>query len=279
MNPTMPMSEGTLTVACIQNCAVKDTESGLTEATALAREARNSGAELICFPEFCHQLFIDGDTFETGAAPQDSHPALLRMQGLARELNVWLLVGSLAIRGDSGKDHNRSFLIDSHGTIIAHYDKIHMFDVTLGNGETYRESARFEPGKKAVVADMPWGGIGLTVCYDLRFASLYRSLAQHGASMITVPAAFTHTTGKAHWHVLLKSRAIETGSYIIAPCQYGTHGKARTYGHSLIVDPWGEIIAEAGEQAATIAATLDLSRVADARQRIPSLEHDRPFSF
>lgn len=274
----MTANEPAFTVACIQNRA-DDTDHGLDECIELARQARGQGADLICMPEFCHRLYVDGDVFETGAASEDEHPALDRFRSLAAELEAWILVGSVAIRESDGGLRNRSLVLSERGDIVARYDKIHMFDVTLGNGETYRESARFTPGDRAVTADTPFGRIGLSVCYDLRFAALYRTLAKAGARVLTVPAAFTHTTGKAHWHVLLRARAIETGCYVVAPCQYGLHGKARTYGHSLVVDPWGEIIAEASEEAAMITATIDPARVDVARGRIPALEHDRSFSF
>ncbi len=264
------------TIACLQNRA-DNTDRGLDECVDLARAAREQGADLICTPEFCHRLYIDGDVFETGAAAQGEHAAIGRFRSLAAELGAWILVGSVAVREADGSRRNRSLLIDDEGAIVARYDKIHMFDVTLGNGETYRESARFTPGEYAVTADTPFARLGLSVCYDLRFAALYRALAKAGADVLTVPAAFTHTTGKAHWHVLLRARAIETGCYVVAPCQYGLHGKARTYGHSLVVDPWGEIIAEAGEDAAVITATIEPARVADARRRIPALDHDRTF--
>ncbi|MBX2838938.1 MAG: carbon-nitrogen hydrolase family protein, partial [Gammaproteobacteria bacterium] len=169
---------------------------------------------------------------------------------------------------------------DQNGRIHSRYDKIHMFDVSLGDGEEFRESDVFQPGEKAVIVETPFAKIGLSICYDLRFAALYRALAHHGASVLSVPAAFIHTTGKAHWHVLLRSRAIETGCYVIAPCQYGNHGTARTYGHSLIIDPWGEVLAEGAEdQADVITAEIDLDKVLEARQRIPALIHDRDFSI
>ena len=264
-------------VACVQNCAGNDTPASLDECRTLAIRARERGARLICLPEFCAHLSVTPDAFETNPHGEPAHPALAFFQSLAQELEAWLLIGSIAVSDPAGHQYNRSFLIDADGNVISRYDKIHMFDVTLGNGEVYRESDTFTPGERAVVADTPFGRIGMTVCYDLRFAALYRTLAQHGAQILTVPAAFTHTTGKAHWHVLLRSRAIETGSFVIAPCQYGVHGKARTYGHSLIINPWGEILAEGGEQQDVITADIDLSEVESARRKIPALTHDRPF--
>jgi predicted amidohydrolase len=265
------------TVACVQNRAERG-DRGLDEALGLIDQAAAAGARLVCLPEFCHSLHIDRDIFETGAAPEPEHPAIEPLAAAARRHGIWLLAGSVAVSDGGERCRNRSLLFDPGGGVAARYDKIHMFDVTLGNGESYRESARFAPGESATLVHTPLATIGMTICYDLRFAALYRALAQRGAELLTVPAAFTHTTGQAHWHVLLRSRAIETGCYVVAPCQYGYHGKARTYGHSLIIDPWGGILAEGPEDdAAVITAEIDLSLVADARSRIPALEHDRVF--
>jgi predicted amidohydrolase len=187
-----------------------------------------------------------------------------------------LLLGSLAIKAGPGKVTNRSYLVDAAGEIAARYDKLHLFDVDLADGERYRESAAVAPGSNAVVAPTPWATLGLSICYDLRFPYLYRALAQAGAQILTVPAAFARTTGQAHWHVLLRARAIETGCYVLAPCQCGTHGGGRpTYGHSLIVDPWGRILADGGDEPGIVTATLDLAEVAKARAMIPALQHDR----
>ena len=266
--------------ACVQNRAVGDTAQSVAECLELSSEAHREGAELICLPEFCSHLHVDRGTFETGAAAESGHPALRAFRELAASLETWILVGSIAVVDEAGGRRNRSILLDDNGDVAARYDKIHMFDVNLSSGEAYRESDFFTPGARAVRADAPFAPLGLTVCYDLRFAALYRLLARHGAAVLTVPAAFTHTTGKAHWHVLLRARAIETGSYVIAPCQYGVHGKARTYGHSLIVDPWGEVLAEgAGDEADVVLAEIDLGKVASARARIPALEHDRPLTI
>jgi predicted amidohydrolase len=190
---------------------------------------------------------------------------------------VWLLAGSLVTRTDGGKAANRSFLIDSNGVVQTHYDKIHMFDVDLGNGEVHRESNAYEAGTKAVTADLPWGKLGMTVCYDLRFPQLFRGLVQKGgAEFISMPAAFTRPTGEAHWHVLLRARAIENGCYVFAPAQCGVHENGRkTYGHSLIIDPWGRVLADGGEEPGFISAEIDPAQVARARTKIPSLTHDR----
>jgi predicted amidohydrolase len=213
------------------------------------------------------------------ARPEAEHPAIPAFSALAAELGVWLLIGSLQIKLDAVTCANRSFLFDDCGRVVARYDKIHMFDVDLQGGESYRESKTFRPGDRAVIADTPWGKVGLTVCYDLRFAYLYRALAQAGASFLTVPSAFTVPTGQAHWHTLLRARAIETGSFVFAPAQCGGHAEGRkTYGHSLIVAPWGEVLADGGEAPGVITADIDPAKVAEARSMIPALTHDRRFS-
>jgi predicted amidohydrolase len=194
-------------------------------------------------------------------------------------LGVWLMIGSLAIKVSDTKTANRSFLFDPKGRIEARYDKVHLFDVNLPSGETYRESNTVAPGCEAVVANLPFARIGMSVCYDLRFPQLYRTLAKNGAEILTMPSAFTETTGKAHWHVLLRARAIENGCFVMAPAQGGVHANGRhTYGHSLIVGPWGDILAEGGVDPAVVAAEIDLEEIAAARGRVPSLQHDRPFN-
>ena len=267
---------GTVTVACVQNCAGPEIGPSLEEATALVRAARAQGAELICLPEYFSCLKTSDDQFVIGALSEAEHPALPHFRDLARELGAWLLLGSLAIKAGPGKVTNRSYLVDAAGEIAARYDKLHLFDVDLADGERYRESAAVAPGSQAVVAPTPWATLGLSICYDLRFPYLYRALAQAGAQILTVPAAFARTTGQAHWHVLLRARAIETGCYVLAPCQCGTHGGGRpTYGHSLIVDPWGRVLADGGDETGIITATLDLAEVAKAQTMIPALQHDR----
>jgi len=190
----------------------------------------------------------------------------------------WLLLGSLAVEAGPGQNYNRSYLLNDKGNLVTHYDKLHLFDVDLADGECYRESDTIVPGSTAVLAPTPWGLLGLSICYDLRFAALYRALAQAGAAFLAVPAAFTRTTGQAHWHILLRSRAIETGSYVFAPCQCGSHGAAQSYGHSLIIDPWGRVLADAGEDPGFIMAAIDPDRVSEARSMIPALKHDRDFA-
>ncbi len=269
---------GPLTVACVQNCAGPDMEANIERAAELVREAANRGARLIATPEHFSCLDITGAGVTTDPRDEAEHPALPAFAEIARATGVWLLLGSLSIR-DGARSRNRSFLLDDTGSIVARYDKIHMFDIDLGKGEAYRESDLVQPGERAVIADSPWGKLGLTVCYDLRFAYLYRALAQAGAGVLTCPAAFTRTTGRAHWHTLVRARAIETGSYMIAPCQSGKHGERYTYGHSLIVDPWGEILAEGSEESEEVViAEVDLERIDQVRRRLPALTHDRSFA-
>ena len=268
------MSE-TFLVACAQNRAGADMHTSIAQCERLIREAHRRRADIICLPEFLSCLDMRERRLEVGILPEEEHPALARFRTLASELEVWLLLGSLAIEAKPGRAHNRSYLIDATGAIVARYNKIHMFDVDLEGGQSFRESEVFEPGRDAVLAPTPWGQLGMTVCYDLRFPYLYRALAKAGASILTVPAAFTRTTGQAHWHVLLRSRAIETGSYVVAPCQYGEHGEAATYGHSLIVDPWGTVLADGGEAESVIVAEIDPARATQARRMIPALRNGR----
>jgi predicted amidohydrolase len=263
-------------VALVQNRAGADMNANIAECSALVREAHAQGADLICLPELFPCLHVSDRMLEVGAHPEESHPALRHFSDLAAELGIWIQPGSVAVEMPSGKLRNRAVMLDAAGSLVARYDKMHMFDVDLADGESYRESDVFESGDEAVLAPTPWGLVGLTVCYDLRFAYLYRSLAQAGASYLTVPAAFMRTTGKAHWHVLLRSRAIETGCYVFAACQWGAHGDAVTYGHSLVVAPWGEVIADGGEHGGVVVADVDPAKVEEARAMVPALRHDRP---
>jgi predicted amidohydrolase len=266
-------------VACVQNGATADMDGSIAEATELTRAARAEGARLICLPEYFTCLDVVDDLLISRPFAEAEHPALPHFRALARELEAWLLLGSLAVTAEGGKVTNRSYLVDPAGDITARYDKIHLFDVELGGGESYRESATVAPGDQAVLAATPWGPLGLTVCYDLRFPQLYHALAQAGAAFLAIPAAFTKTTGEAHWHVLQRARAIETGCYVFAPCQYGGHGVGKaSFGHSLIVDPWGRILAEGGEGAEFIVAEIDPAAVSAARRKIPALQHARPIA-
>jgi predicted amidohydrolase len=265
--------------ACVQLCSSDDVAENIRAASALIREAKEKGANFIATPENTALMAADGSAKLERSFAEESDPALPAFRALAEELGVWLLIGSLAIKVSETKTANRSFLLDPKGAIAARYDKIHLFDVDLPS-ETHRESATVAGGNRAVIYDLPWGKVGLTVCYDLRFPQLYRALAQAGAFMLTVPAAFTETTGQAHWHVLLKARAIENGAFVIAPAQCGTHTSSRkTYGHSLIAAPWGEVLAEAGSDPCIITADIDPALSAEARARIPSLKHDKPFDI
>lgn len=263
-------------VACVQNCATNDMPANLATVERLVRAAHEQGASLVCLPEFfCNLEPADGSYYDNGY-DLDSHPALAALRVLGRELGLWLLLGSIPIKAAERKVHNRSIVLDPQGALVASYNKVHLFDVAIKDGQSYKESNGVAAGGEAVIASLPWGGLGLTICYDLRFPHLYRQLAQHGASFLSVPAAFTAKTGAAHWHTLVRARAIETGCYVFAPGQCGTRPWGRaTYGHSLIVDPWGEVLADGGEGEGVIVAEVDPARVAEVRRMIPSLNHDR----
>jgi deaminated glutathione amidase len=266
-------------VACVQLNAARDIAPNIAAASGLIREARANGAQFILTPENTGMIEPKRPLLLEKAKPEAEHPGLPAFSSLAAELGVWLLIGSLQIKLDAATCANRSFLFDDRGRVAARYDKIHMFDVNLEGGESYRESSRFRAGDRAVLAGTPWGKVGLTVCYDVRFAYLYRALAQAGATFLTVPSAFTVPTGQAHWQTLLRARAIETGCFVFAPAQCGEHAEGRkTYGHSMIVSPWGEILAEAGEAPGVIYADVDPAKVEEARRMIPALQHDRRFS-
>jgi predicted amidohydrolase len=262
--------------ACVQLRSSDDVDENIAAASALIREAKAAGADFIATPENTTLMAPDGGAKLERSFSEDRDPALPAFRALAEELNVWLLIGSLAIKVSETKTANRSYLIDPRGRIAAQYDKIHLFDVDLPSGEKYRESNTVAGGNRAVLADSPWGKIGLTICYDLRFPQLYRALSQAGAFMLTVPSAFTETTGRAHWHTLLRARAIENGAFVIAPAQGGHHANGRkTYGHSLMIAPWGEVLAEGGVDPGVIWADIDPALSADARARVPNLQHDR----
>lgn len=268
------------TAACLQLNSSAVIAENIATVTALAQQAAARGARFITTPEVTSIVTrLQADVIRASTFAQDEDPAVAAFRALAAELQVWLLIGSIPIRVADARVANRCFLFDPKGQIATSYDKIHMFDVDLPNGERYRESKSFVPGQCAVLHDLPWGRLGLSICYDLRFPHLYRSLAKAGADFITVPAAFTKTTGEAHWHILLRARAIETGCFVLAPAQTGTHsGDGRkTYGHSLIVAPWGEILADAGEEVGFILASIDPEKVAKARAQVPALTHDVDF--
>lgn len=269
---------GRFQLACVQYTAGREYGPNIERVSALVRQAAADGAALISLPENAVMIEPVSAKALEKAMPEDSHPGLAAFRALAKETGAWIHVGSLNIEAGPDRVANRGFLLDGEGSIVARYDKLHLFDVSLKSGEKYRESDTVLPGDKGVVAPTPWGPLGLSICYDVRFPHLYRALAHAGAAFIAVPAAFTRTTGQAHWHVLLRARAIETGCYVFAAAQCGTHAEGRkTFGHSLIVDPWGEVLADGGEEEGIIQATIDPALVTDARARIPALEHDRSF--
>ena len=267
-------------IACLQMNSGNDYEANMSALQVMVREAAGQGAQFILTPEYFLMMDGSGRVMRERALAADGAPALPVLQTLARELGVWFLAGSLTLRTGEERIANRSLLISDQGEVIASYDKIHMFDVTLPDGKVIRESSAYRPGEYAVVAATPWGKLGMTVCYDVRFPHLYRALAQHGAQFISVPSSFQRQTGKAHWHTLLKSRAIENAAYIFAPAMCGEHpGNRQTYGHALIIDPWGEVLADGGEEPGIIYAEIDPARVAKIRTMMPSLEHDRPYTM
>lgn len=268
-----------LTAACVQMNTQRDVAPNIIAASELIRAAHAQGARLIVTPENTTILEPNKEDALAKTPAEEEHPGLPAFSNLAKELGIWLVIGSMPVKAEPTRIANRQFVFNPQGQVVARYDKIHMFDVDLATGESHRESAQVRPGVEAVVADTPWGGLGLTICYDVRFAYLHRALAQAGANMLTGPAAFTVPTGEAHWHVLLRARAIETGCFVIAPAQWGTHAEGRqTFGHSLIVDPWGEVLADGGEGVGVSLARIDTGRVAEVRGMVPSLTHSRLFA-
>jgi len=265
--------------ACIQTTATPGLRHDIGVLGAMIREAAEAGAAFVATPEYCAGLDTrDGKMFPVAHEEAD-HPALPVMQALARDLGIWLLIGSIGVKAPDGRIFNRSFMLDPQGSIAARYDKIHLFDIDLGEGRLYCESATIAAGGKGVIAPCAEGTIGLSICYDIRFPGLYRAYAQAGAEMLAAPAAFTRVTGAAHWHVLQRARAIENGAYVISPGQCGTlSGGAECFGHSLIVDPWGRVLADGGDAPGIVMAEIDLEQVRETRRRIPSLRHDRAFA-
>lgn len=270
----------------VQLNVTDDPGENLPVTQELIARAAQCGAELVLTPE-CTNLLSSNRAHQRAALHlQEDDPTLAALRTQAADLGIWLLIGSIALltQDADGRFANRSFLIGPDGTIVATYDKIHMFDVTVSETESYRESSGYRPGDRATLADTPWGAVGMTICYDLRFPHLYRRLAQAGARILTIPAAFNDTTGAAHWEVLMRARAIETGCFVLAPAQTGQHpetnghGKRRSYGHSLAVAPWGEVLADGGTEPGITLVDLDMERVERARGRVPSLTHDREFS-
>jgi predicted amidohydrolase len=254
--------------------------ANIDDAVRMIGEAKSAGADYVQTPEMTNIMEVKRERLFTAIVEEEADTSLATFRELARKLGITVHVGSLAIKLTSEKAANRSFLISPKGDIVARYDKIHMFDVDLTNGESYRESRSYRPGEMAVLSDLPWGRLGLTVCYDLRFPALYRALAEAGATMLAIPSAFTKQTGEAHWHVLMRARAIENGCFVFAAAQGGKHESGReTFGHSLIVDPWGRILAEGGTEPGVVMAEINPAEVANARARIPSLQHGRRFEI
>jgi predicted amidohydrolase len=268
----------TFRVGLIQMRSGRTPAANVAAASKLIREAKTAGADYVQTPEMTNLLERSRSNMLDAVSPEENDPSLAAFRELARALDIWLHIGSLAIKLSPDKAANRAFLISPAGDIVARYDKIHMFDVDLAGGESYRESGSYRAGDSAVLADLPWGRLGLSICYDLRFPALYRALAEAGASFLAIPSAFTRQTGEAHWHTLMRARAIENGSFVLAAAQGGTHEDGReTFGHSLVVDPWGRVIAEGGSEPGVILAEIDPSQVATVRGRIPSLQHGRRF--
>jgi predicted amidohydrolase len=267
-----------LSVGLVQMRSGLTPQANCDAAIALIREAKASGADYVQTPEMTNIMEVKRERLFATIVAEEADPTLAAMRELAQSLGIYVHIGSLAIKVSPDRAVNRAFLIDPKGEIAARYDKIHMFDVDLAGGESYRESRNYRPGEVAVTADLPWGRLGISICYDLRFPALYRALAEAGATILAVPSAFTRQTGEAHWEILLRARAIENGSFVLAAAQGGSHENGRqTYGHSLIVDPWGRILAEGGTEPGVVMGTLDLAEVAAARGRIPSLQHGRRF--
>jgi deaminated glutathione amidase len=269
----------TFTVACVQTNTTRTLKDNIEAVAGLVRDARNRGADFILTPENVAILEPKSDALRAQAEVWEGNSVVGAFSRLARSVGAWLLAGSLPIKAPSGKVFNRSVLFDDKGGVVAYYDKIHLFDVDLPSGERYRESSTFEAGNRAVIAETPWGPLGMSVCYDVRFPHLYRQLAQSGARYLVVPSAFTKTTGEAHWHVLLRARAIEAGAFVFAPAQTGVHAEnRRTFGHSLIVDPWGTVLADGGDGIGVITALIDPSLVDKARGQVPAINHQPGFT-
>jgi predicted amidohydrolase len=269
----------TFTAAMVQMRTGLLPAHSLEQGTQLIHEAALAGADYVQTPEVSNMMQVNRTELFRHLATEEDDLSLKAYRALAADLKIHLHIGSLAVLATPDRAANRSFLIGPDGNVLASYDKIHMFDIDLPNGESYRESANYQPGETAVISDLPWGRIGLTICYDVRFPALYRALAESGAAFLTVPSAFTQKTGEAHWHTLLRARAIENGCFVFAAAQGGVHeNKRATYGHSLIIDPWGVVLAEAtGAEPGFILAKIDPARVTEARASVPSLQHGRRF--
>jgi predicted amidohydrolase len=265
-------------VGLVQMRAGRTPAANLDAAAKLIAEAKAAGADYVQTPEMTNILEARRDALMAAIVPEEQDPTLAGLRDLARQHRLWLHAGSLALKVSPDRAANRGFLIGPDGAVVASYDKIHMFDVDLPNGESYRESRSYVPGDHAVVADLPWGRLGMTICYDLRFPALYRALAAAGSLFLAIPSCFTKQTGEAHWHILNRARAIENGCFVFAAAQGGRHEAGReTFGHSIVIDPWGGILAECGEEPGVVMAEIDPAAVGAARARIPSLQHGRRF--
>jgi deaminated glutathione amidase len=271
-------SGATFRVGLIQMRSGRIPRANIDTAVKLIGEAKSAGAVYVQTPEMTNIMEVRREALFGTITPEEEDPSLAALRETARSHRVWVHVGSLAVKVSPDKAVNRSILIAPDGEIAARYDKIHMFDVDLAGGESYRESRSYRPGDVAIAADLPWGRLGLTICYDLRFPALYRALAEAGASFLAIPSAFTRQTGEAHWHVLIRARAIENTCYVLAAAQGGRHENGReTFGHSLVVDPWGRVLAEGSAEPGVVMAEIALAEIAAARKRIPSLQHGRRF--
>ena len=267
-------------IACLQTSPSPDFQAALDEAISLAEKATAAGADIITLPEYCGGLKTVGSAFAPPFETEENHPVLKGLRDFAKNKKIFILIGSIAISGPADKILNRSYIIDDFGNIISRYDKIHLFDIKLSESELYRESSTVHGGETAVICQTPLGCFGQTICYDLRFPHLFRDLSQAGAEILFVPAAFTKKTGEAHWHVLNRARAIENGVFVVAPCAVGkVEGGGECYGHSLIINPWGEVLADAGADSGFINVNIDLEEVDSTRKRIPSLSNDKAFEF
>lgn len=276
----MSASTDAFVAGCIQTNATPDVSANIKTACDLVRGAHAKGAKLVLMPENVAMMDFGRPNILAKSFPEDKHPALPVFSDLARDLGIWLHGGSLQILLADQMVANRTYVFNPKGETVASYDKIHMFDVDLDGGESYRESQTFKPGERAVMAQTDMGGLGLAICYDLRFPHLFRAYGKAGAIMMCAPAAFTKQTGEAHWHVLQRARAIENGAYMLSPAQCGTHaGGRQTYGHAVIISPWGEVLADAGDEVGFITAAIDPKEALAARKKIPALSHDRPFTL
>ena len=276
----MISSKRQFNIACLQTSPMPAFQAAIDEAISLAEKATEAGADIITLPEYCGGLKTAGSAFAPPFETEENHPVLKGLRNFAKNNKKFILIGSIAISGPADKILNRSYIIDDFGNILSRHDKIHLFDIKLSENELYLESATVHGGETAVICQTPLGCFGQTICYDLRFPHLFRELSQAGAEILFVPAAFTKKTGEAHWHVLNRARAIENGAFVVAPCAFGkVEGGGECYGHSLIINPWGEVLADAGADSGFINVNINLEEVDSARKRIPSLSHDKAFEF